>query len=178
MSKAFTREADDAPEPAAPARSSALPAGARNYLTAAGAHRLQGELERLLHVERPRLVAAGQPVRDIDQRIQSLSTDLAGAEIIDGHHHHPDGATEVRFGAAVTVRDDDRRDRRYRIVGVAEAEPRRGCISYLTPVARALLGARVGDRVVLPVRGDPGAEVEVVAIDPAPAPEPDGSPPD
>jgi transcription elongation factor GreB len=156
MSKAFTRESDDEP-PATRPLATPLPPGARNYLTASGAARLHGELDRLVHVDRP--ARAGDPaaLADVDHRIRELAAQLDGAEVVERGHGDAD---IVRFGAAVTVRDDDGRDHGFVIVGVPEADPRHGKVSYLAPVARALLGGRVGDTVVLPGRG----EVEIVAI--------------
>jgi transcription elongation factor GreB len=155
MSKAFTRESDDAPPEARP-RAPIVPPGARKYLTAGGAARLRGELERLVHVDRP--AAAGDPaaIAAIDDRIRDLGAQLDGAEVVEPARD--DGA--VHFGATVTVQDGDGADHVYTIVGIPEADPRHGRVSYLAPVARALLGARVGDAVVMPGRG----EVEIVAI--------------
>jgi transcription elongation factor GreB len=155
MSKAFTRESDEhaLARPHAPA----LPPGARNYLTAPGAARLHGELDRLLHVDRPAAAGDATAIADIDHRIRELSAQLDGAEIVEPAQGD---AEVVRFGAEVTVRDDGGHDHAFAIVGVPEADPRHGRVSYLAPVARALLGGRQGDTVLLPGRG----EVEIVRI--------------
>jgi len=156
MSKAFTRESDEpVVEPAARRRDLELPPGVVNYMTPAGAQRLREELDALVRSR----VAAGEDraaLTDIDQRIQDLTEHLAIAEVVDPAAQDHD---RVLFGAAVTVADDDGAETTYRIVGVAEADPRRGAISWMSPVARALLGARVGDTVTLPA-----GELEVVRI--------------
>jgi len=150
MSKAFTRESDDLPErPMAPVLTSLLPAGMKNYLTTAGAQRLQAELSRLLEVERPRsAVAAGgsearQQMEVLDQRIQHLRLCLRTAEIVAAPAPPWD---RVRFGATVTVRDGAG-ETRYRIVGVGETDVEQNHVSWLSPIARALLNARLGQRV-------------------------------
>ncbi|MDQ3368015.1 MAG: GreA/GreB family elongation factor [Myxococcota bacterium] len=148
MSKAFTKESDTAPDDAIRRRGVPLPEGVPNYLTAAGARALRAELE-----------AAPPPPRppELEDRLRELGDHLAAAEIVEA----PVDRERVGFGAAVTVEDGDGARTRYRIVGAIEAAPREGAIGWQSPVARALLGARVGDPVTLP-RGD---EVEVVAID-------------
>lgn len=142
MSKAFTREDDDAPErPRAPV-ASPLPPGTRNLLTQTGAARLREELDRL---EAGRASLMGADLDAVEQRIAALRMGLAGAEIVPPP---PPPWEQVRFGATVTVRADSGDEERYRIVGVAEADPARDCVSWLSPIARALLQRRVGERVV------------------------------
>lgn len=149
MSKAFTRESDDSPEQPVPARqSSILPLGVKNYMTPDGVQRLRDELDRLLQVERPRISAAdGDAKRQLqlmDLRIEELQQSLQSAEVVPP----PDGAAnEVRFGATVTVRERNGEEVSYRIVGVSESDPDRGWVSWLSPIARALLNARLGERV-------------------------------
>lgn len=150
MSKAFTRESDDAPAPAVGRRPLALPPDTANYLTPEGARRLRAELDAL--------VAGGAP--ESARRIEELTEHLDSAEIVDPTTQPQD---EVRFGATVTVADDEGREATYRIVGLAEAEPRAGAISWQSPLARALLGARVGDVIARPTPKGP-EDVEVVAI--------------
>ena len=164
MSKAFTRESDDLP--ATPVRTTiqpALPPGARNYLTQEGAERLQKELVELSTVERPRLAARADAItllRQVDERIRYLQEGLQGAEII-----HPDDmpSDRVRFGKTILVRTGDGRETEYRIVGVAESDVERGRISWISPLAKALLQARPGERVrcELPAGEE---EFEIVAI--------------
>jgi transcription elongation factor GreB len=149
MSKAFTRESDDAPDlPMAPRRSP-LPPGAKNYLTPAGERQLREELERLTQVERPPLarVTDDSEVRRqlsvMDQRILDLQQTLQTAVVVP-----PPAPTEnrVRFGATVTIRQRGE-EIRYRIVGVDEADLDRGWVSWLSPIAKALLNAETGQRV-------------------------------
>jgi len=148
VSKAFTKEDDDAPVAAVRRRRIPVPDGAPNYLTAAGARTLRAELAQLV----------AEPANEI--RAQELAEHLATAEIVE-----PDAAAmdRVRFGSAVTIEDAAGEHVRYRIVGVLEADPRGHAVSWQSPVARALLGAQVGDRVTLPRVG----EVEIVAIEAA-----------
>lgn len=168
MSRAFVRESDVPQLPELPPLVSPLPPGARNYLTAGGAVRLRAELTRLHDTERPRLAAA--PPEDVDakhelqvldQRIRYLQESLRTAEIVS----HPAGpADTVHFGATVTVRETGGGETRYRIVGVDEADPDRNGISWLSPIARALLNAPRGGRVIF--KAPRGAkELEIVRIE-------------
>jgi len=167
MSKAFTREEDDAPERSAPPRAAPLlPAGAKNYLTPDGARRLREELDRLVAGERPQAAASADPgearrqLQILDQRIHHLERSLQTAVVVPP----PAGSEDqVRFGATVTVRERGGEEARYRIVGIDEADLDRGWVSWLSPMARALLKARVGDRVRLQVpSGD--EELEILGI--------------
>lgn len=151
MSKAFTRESDDLPDlPIIPRPVSLLPAGVKNYLTPDGARRLRAELDRLLQSERPRLASspddtdARRQLQLSDQRIAYLRQSLGCAEVVP-----PPVSPEerVRFGATVTVRNGDGSEERYRIVGVDETDIDRGWVSWLSPIAKALLNARRGERV-------------------------------
>lgn len=155
MSKAFTKESDDdLPTRAAtprPASASLLPEGAKNYLTTSGAQRMREELAKLVQEERPGLAAskdgdAAQRLATVDQRIYGLEAVLQSAEIV------PLPAVSERdrvaFGATVTVRETGGgNEERYRIVGVDEADFDRDEVSWLSPIAKALIGARVGERV-------------------------------
>lgn len=143
MSKAFTREDDDAPEPVVPLRASAmLPAGARNYLTADGAERMRAEWARLRE-EHSALPVEDRAARE--RRMAELQQTLASAEVV---HAEAEPADRVRFGATVTVREEDGAVAAYRIVGVDEVDAERGWVSWLSPLARALMNARTGQRVV------------------------------
>jgi transcription elongation factor GreB len=151
MSKAFTRESDDLPErPAPPRLQPSLPPGVKNYLTPDGARRFQEELHRLVEVERPRLVTSPpngdqrQQLQSLDQRIQLLQQNLQTAEVVPPPHEPWD---RVRFGATVTVRDGKGEESSYRIVGAAEMNADRGWVSWLSPIAKALLNANLGQRV-------------------------------
>ena len=137
MSKAFTKEDDDAPE--APARRLGVPVPAPNYMTPAG--------ERAARAE-------AATCRDAD-RLRELTDHLATAQVIEP----PADRGEVSLGATVTVEDSSGRRTVYRLVGALEADARRGLVFWQSPIGEALYGARVGDELALP-RG----EVAVVAI--------------
>jgi transcription elongation factor GreB len=152
VSKAFTRESDELPEDSKPPRHSPLlPSGKKNYLTPDGARRLREELDQLIQTERPQLAALDVDNRKrqlamINQRIERLQRSLQSAEIVP-----PPSAGEdtVRFGAFVTVRSTNGEVSQYRIVGVDETDPDRGWVSWLSPIARALLNARSGQCIRL-----------------------------
>ncbi len=162
MSKAFTREDDDAPESVAPWRTwSSLPPGATNYLTADGAARYRAELA-VLTEKRGGMEKEMWPLSA--QRIAELQGILMSAEVVEANSAATD---QVTFGATVTLREEDGKEVTYRIVGVDEADGDRGWVSWLSPLARALVMARLGQRVVFQ---SPAGErkLEVVAIDPSP----------
>ena len=187
MNKAFTREIDrdddDADEElAAPA----LPSGAKNYITVAGYQRLRQELMTLLDNERPKVVEVvswaakngdrsengdylygKKRLREIDRRIRFLTRRLDIAEVVEPSLHH--GSDQVFFGATVRYANDRGEERAVRIMGVDEADTANGEVSWIAPIARALLKARVGDevRLVTP-RGTETLEVLEVRY-PAPA---------
>jgi transcription elongation factor GreB len=180
MNKAFVKESEegddeDADGVAAPP----LPAGSKNYMTPAGYARLRAELVRLLDVDRPDVVrivswAASngdrsengdyiygkKRLREIDRRIRFLTKRLDVAEVVDASLHA--GSDQVFFGATVEYRTDDR-DQTITIVGVDEAEPLEGKISWVAPIARALVKAREGDVVTLRTPGGV-QEVEVLGV--------------
>jgi transcription elongation factor GreB len=143
VSKAFTKEDDDAPAPPPRRRGVPVPEGAPNFVTAAGVRALRDEAERLAR-------DGGDP-----DRARELADHLATAEVMDA----PADRARVGFGATVTVEDEAGARTRYRIVGAIEAAPRDGAISWQSPIANALWDASVGDSIELP-RG----AVEVVAI--------------
>ena len=164
MSKAFTKEtdSDEEEELALPA----LPAGGKNYITPQGYARLRGELLQLIDEERPKVVdvvhwAAGngdrsengdyiygkKRLREIDRRIRFLTQRLEVAEITDPSLHH--GRDQVFFGATVTYSDEAGHKRTVTILGIDEADSSLGQVSWISPVARALLKARKGDEVKL-----------------------------
>lgn len=151
MSKAFTRESDDLPDrPRPPRVQSPLPPGAKNYLTPGGAQRLREELDRLHQAERPGMAAsaddpeARQKLQILDQRIQQLQNILDSAEVVTPPIGQED---RVRFGATVIVRNRGGEETQYCIVGVDETDIDRGWVSWLSPIARALLNTTPGDRV-------------------------------
>jgi len=151
MSKAFRRESDDFPEPQpiAPTRS-VLPPGVKNYLTPAGMSRLQEELDRLVEVERPKMTTQAQDadtrqqIRALEQRINQLHECLHEAVVVT-----PPSPpwNQVRFGATVAVRHGDGSESEYRIVGVNETDADRGWVSWLSPIAKALINGKPGQQV-------------------------------
>jgi transcription elongation factor GreB len=190
MNKAFVREgtasadADDEEAPGLPP----LPAGARNYLTPQGWRRLREELMNLLDVERPKIVEVvswaakngdrsengdylygKKRLREIDRRIRFLTQRLDIAEVADPSVHH--GSDQVFFGATVTYANAAGEERTVTIKGIDEADSLKGEVSWISPIARALLKAREGDEVQLVSPG--GVErIEVVAVRyPAPGQE-------
>jgi transcription elongation factor GreB len=165
MSKAFTKEpdGDDEDEVGLPP----LPAGGKNYMTPQGFARLKAELLDLIDNERPRIVeivhwAASngdrsengdylygkKRLREIDRRIRFLTKRLEIAEVVDPSLHA--GSDQVYFGATVTYVDDEGEERTITIMGIDEADSARHQVSWIAPVSRALLKARVGDEVALP----------------------------
>jgi transcription elongation factor GreB len=151
MSKAFTRESDDLPDRKAQSPlPSLLPPGVKNYLTSDGALCLREELSRLVEVERPKAAAApdgsdaGRQLEILDQRIRHLQQCLHAAEIVPPPNPP---WNQVRFGAVVTVRHGSGRESRYHIVGVGETNVEQNRVGWLSPIARALLNARLGQRV-------------------------------
>lgn len=151
MSKAFTKEDDEGQPPALARLQSPLKSGERNYLTPAGARKLRGEMEQLSLVKRPSLLAvartddeAKHQLEVLDQRLAYLEESLRTAEVLT----LPVGEeNRVRFGASVTVKDDVGGTTTYRLVGVDETEPDRNWVSWQSPVARALLNRKLGERV-------------------------------
>ena len=167
VSKAFTKETDsDDDDLVLPP----LPAGGKNYITPAGYARMRDALLSLMDVERPKVVEAvywaasngdrsengdyiygKKRLREIDRRIRFLTQRLEIAEITDPSVHH--GKEQVFFGATVTYEDDAGLERRITILGIDEADTLAGQVSWVSPVARALLKSRVGDDVNLPMPG-------------------------
>lgn len=151
MSKAFTREENDGPDiPDLPPLSPVLAPGARNYITAAGAQKLRDELQRSVEITRPSLASssddpdAKRQLAKLDRRIMQLEESLHSADIVSP----PEGPAEVvHFGTTVTVREGDGNEATYRIVGVDEIDIDRGWVSWLSPIAKALLNNKRGQRV-------------------------------
>jgi len=164
MSKAFTRETDqdDDEDIGLPA----LPQGTRNYITPAGYARLRAELLDLIDNERPKVVevvhwAASngdrsengdylygkKRLREIDRRIRFLTKRLEIAEVTDPSIHH--GNDQVFFGATVTYAEGEGVERTITIMGIDEADALQGQVSWVSPIARTLLKARVGDELKL-----------------------------
>ncbi len=163
MNKAFVKESEDesdddeAPE-------AQLPSGTRNYMTRRGHAALRAEFEHLVKVERPEIVkvvawAAGngdrsengdyiygkKRLREIDRRIRFLTKRLESAVVVDPAEQR--NCDQVFFAATVTVGDAKGIKTTYQIVGIDEANASQGMISWISPLARALMKAREGDTV-------------------------------
>ncbi|HEV2839720.1 MAG TPA: GreA/GreB family elongation factor [Chthoniobacterales bacterium] len=151
MSKAFTREENEGLDlPELPALASTLAPGAKNYITAAGAQKLRDELRQLVEITRPGLASSSddpdtkRQLARLDQRITQLEESLQSSEIVTP----PSGPADVvRFGATVTVRESDGNEAAYRIVGVDEIDLDRGWVSWVSPIAKALLNGKRGERI-------------------------------
>ena len=183
MSKAFTNEETPADDDADDVDVSPLPAGTRNYMTPGGFARLRRELDRLVSNERPELVATvawaasngdrsenadyqygKKRLREIDRRIRFLVRRLDRAEVVDPATPRDDEAEpRVFFGATVTVANAAGDERTVSIVGIDEIDTARGYISWISPMARALIKAREGDTVTVHTPGG-AEELDVVSV--------------
>lgn len=181
MNKAFVREGEGADEDEELAPALRLPAGSKNYMTRRGYDALRVELDRLVRTERPKLVetvawAAGngdrsengdyiygkKRLREIDRRIRFLIKRIENAEVVDPERQQ--GLEQVFFGATVSFCDlETEEEQRWQIVGVDEADASQGRISWISPLARAVLKARVGDVVRFQSPAGP-REIEIIDI--------------
>jgi transcription elongation factor GreB len=164
MNKAFTKESDgdDDDEVVQPT----MPQGSKNYVTPQGYARLRAELMSLLDDERPKIVEVvswaakngdrsengdylygKKRLREIDRRIRFLTKRLDIAEVVDPSLHH--GHDQIFFGATVTYANQKGDERTITIKGIDESDSTQGEVSWIAPIARALLKARVGDEVML-----------------------------
>lgn len=179
MSKAFVKETEQ-DEPDLVDEAPAIPAGIKNYMTPEGYRRMEDELRRLARDERPKIVeivswAAGngdrsengdyiygkKRLREIDGRIRFLTKRLESAEIVDPAQQK--NRNQVFFGATVTYENSRGDKKAVTIVGIDEADLDRGRISWVSPVARAMLKAREGD--VVELRTPSGVEpIEIIEI--------------
>lgn len=178
MSKAFTKEseAEDDDDLSLPP----LPAGSKNYITPEGYQRLRTELLNLIDIERPKIVeivhwAASngdrsengdylygkKRLREIDRRIRFLTKRLDVAEVADPSVHH--GRDQVFFGATVTYENTAGVSRTITIKGIDEVDNLQGEVSWISPIARALLKAREGDEVQLMTPGGP-ERLEIIKV--------------
>jgi transcription elongation factor GreB len=142
MSKAFTRESDDSGDDEILAVRPPLPPGTINYITPEGADRLQQRLKELLD-KKGRLAPSEADLRKLEVNIRALQQTLNSVVVAKP----PPDSGKVVFGATVRVRDQNGEEETYRIVGVDEAEPEHNSISWLSPLARALLSRTVGEKV-------------------------------
>lgn len=182
MSKAFTKESeqdDDDLEPGA----APIPAGAKNYITPGGHQKLKDELRYLLDRERPAVTAAvswaakngdrsenadyqygKKRLREIDRRIRFLTKRLDAAEVVDPLTPRDDEMAErVFFGATVTYANQAGDEKTVSIVGIDELDLSRNYITWISPLARALMKAREGDTVVLHAPGG-REELDILAV--------------
>jgi len=187
MNKAFVRESEGDEDDEEPAGVPALPIGTKNYMTPAGHAALREEFERLVKLERPELVkvvawAASngdrsengdyiygkKRLREMDRRLRYLTKRLDNAEVVDPARQA--NLEQVFFGARVTVAfvadaaaTETVTEAIYHIVGVDEADPAVGAISWISPLARALMKARAGDMVKFLSPAGP-REIEIIEI--------------
>ncbi len=180
MSKAFTRERDEDQDNDAEPAAAGLPAGTPNYLTPSGYAALNAELNHLLKVERPKTVeivswAASngdrsengdyiygkRRLREIDRRLRFLTKRLSIAQVVDPAEQR--GNDQVFFGALVTIEDEQGQQQTYRIVGVDETHLGPHHISWVSPMARALIKAREGDSVTFQSPSGP-REITVIRV--------------
>jgi transcription elongation factor GreB len=181
MSKAFTRE-DAAPEDdfAGDEDPNPIPAGSKNYLTPLGWRRIRDELTWLVKTERPEVTGVvswaaklgdrsenadyqygKKRLREIDRRIRYLTKRLEAAEVVDPATREE--TDQVFFGATVTYATRDGTEQTVHIVGIDETDPARHYVSWISPVARALIKAREGDTVKLRTPGGE-EELEILAV--------------
>ena len=181
MSKAFVRESENEEEepPAGQA-----PTPVRNYISRAGYARLKAELKRLVELERPEVVRTvswaakngdrsengdylygKKRLREIDRRVRFLIKRLEAAEVVDSAGRDTD---QIFFGSTVKMKTGtDGAERTVTIVGLDEVDPAKGRISWISPVAKALIKAREGDTVVLKTPAGPESlEILEVRYDP------------
>ena len=180
MSKAFTKESDGEDDDDLPDEIAGLPVGAKNYMTPQGFDRLREELMTLMRKERPEVVqvvtwaaANGdrsengdylygkKRLREIDRRIRFLSKRLERSEVVDPAKRPK--TDQVFFGATVTYANGRGEERTITIVGVDEVELDKGHVSWISPIAKALLKAEEGDAVKM--RTPQGVEeIEIVKV--------------
>ena len=174
MDKAFTRESDDEDDEQADAAEEPVqPVGVKNYITPTGLQRLRDELRFLLTRERPAVThvvawAASngdrsenadyqygkRRLREIDRRIRFLTKRIDAAEVVDPEAPRVGrAATHVFFGATVRYANAAGTERVVRIVGLDEIDLDRSHVSWISPLARALMKSGPGDSVILRAPG-------------------------
>jgi transcription elongation factor GreB len=165
MSKAFVKESPAEPEQQDERETAAMPPGTKNYISPSGFARLKAELRQLVEIERPAVVktvawaaALGdrsenadylygkKRLREIDRRVRFLIKRLEAAEVVRSAGRDTD---QVFFGAAVSVKNISGKIQTLTILGVDEVDPARGKISWISPMAKALLKGRAGDLVTV-----------------------------
>ena len=176
MSKAFVRESEDDEAPLA----GEAPIPARNYISPAGYARLKAELKQLVELERPDVVRTvswaakngdrsengdylygKKRLREIDRRVRFLIKRLEAAEVIESAGRDTE---QIFFGSTIRMKTgNDGCERTVTIVGLDEVDPAKGRISWISPVARALIKAREGDKVLLRTPAGP-EELEILEV--------------
>ena len=182
MNKAFTKESDADDDDDLDEGASPLPAGSKNYITPEGHRRLKDEFDYLLKKDRPAVTAAvswaakngdrsenadyqygKKRLREIDRRLRFLTKRLDTAEVVDPAMPRDDDiADQVFFGATVTYARANGDENTITIVGIDEIDLKRNHISWISPLARALMKARPGDTVTLRA---PGGVEELEVLD-------------
>ncbi|HET9650853.1 MAG TPA: transcription elongation factor GreB [Usitatibacter sp.] len=179
MSKAFTRE-DDAPEDELPEDENPIPPGSKNYKTPAGWQRMREELKWLVNTERPEVTGVvswaaslgdrsenadyqygKKRLREIDRRIRYLTKRLEAAEVVDPATREE--TDQVFFGATVTYANKAGEEHTIRIVGIDEMDPKMNYVSWISPIARALIKSREGEVVQLKTPGGV-EEIEILEV--------------
>lgn len=181
MSKAFVKDDESGGDEEELDSALPLPQGSRNYITPGGYARIKAELDQLLRTERPLVVDVvhwaalngdrsengdyiygKRRLREIDRRIRFLTKRLDLAEVVDPARQ--ENADKVYFGATVTICDEKELEQTYQIVGVDETDFMRNRISWVSPLARALIKAREGD--IVRFQSPAGwREIEVITIE-------------
>ena len=178
MSKAFVRESEEEEAPEALAAEMRAPPPAKNYISRAGYARLKAELKQLVEVERPEVVRTvswaakngdrsengdylygKKRLREIDRRVRFLIKRLEAAAVVDTAGRDTD---QVFFGSTVRIKTKGE-EKTITIVGVDEVDTARGRVSWISPIAKALLKAREGDAVVLKTPGGV-EELEILEV--------------
>lgn len=181
MSKAFTREDAAAPEDDFEADDdNPIPEGSKNYLTPIGWRRMRDELTWLVKTERPQVTSivswaakngdrsengdyqyGKKRLREIDRRIRYLTKRLEAAEVVDPATR--EDTDQIFFGATVTYATARGEEQTIRIVGIDETDLPNHYVSWISPIARALIKAREGDTVSLHTPGG-DEELEVIEV--------------
>ena len=144
MSRAFKRESDESGAEEMPAVRPQLPPGTRNYISREAADKLRHRLNELLETKRELAGGSnGADERRLDASVRRLQATLESVVVADP----PTDQKKVAFGASVTIRHEDGEEDEYLIIGVDEADPETGRISWISPLARVLLSRRAGDIV-------------------------------
>jgi len=180
MSKAFTKENDNLEEQDDIEESNPIPEGSKNYMTPGGWQRMRDELRWLVNEERPQVTSivswaakngdrsengdylyGKKRLREIDRRIRYLTKRIEAAEVVDPATREE--TDQVFFGATVTYVNRAGEEQTVRIVGLDETDPAHHYVSWISPVARALIKAREGDTVTLRTPGG-DEQLEIVEV--------------